>query len=299
MRSPAVAGHAALAAVLLALAGLPSPGSAQDRPMTAAIRGLDGPAEIPLERVNGRLAVPVTLHGERGSREVFFHLDTGTLVPVMWLPEVREAVGALDSVSLGPVTVERPVTGTYSAVDALRRDLERTRGRLDRLPDRPGGGIVGWTLMSKAILSIDVPGGRLVLRPPGSERRTLYGRDPIASVDYRPLRHNVWIPARVHGDSGYVHLDSGYSYTWVEESVAGGPPAFRVGGVDLLPHLENAELRPEEQGPAYRSVPLDVIANLGVDALDRIVVTIDASRNRVYFEEPDPGGPSRERGGGG
>lgn len=297
MRARSVAGRVAVAAVLVALAGLPAPASAQDRPMTAAIRGLDGPAEIPLERVNGRLAFPVTLHGERGSREVFFHLDTGTLVPVMWLPEVREAVGALDSVSLGQVTVERPVTGSYSAVDALRRDLARSRERLDRLPDRPGGGIVGWTLMSKAILSIDVPGGRLVLRPRESERRTLYGRDPIASAEYRPLRHNVWIPARVHGDSGYVHLDTGYSYTWVEESVAGGPSAFRVGGVDLLPHLGNAELRPKEQGPAYRSVPLDVIANLGVDALEQVVVTVDASRNRVYFEEPDPGAPSRESGG--
>lgn len=67
----------------------------------------------------------------------------------------------------------------------------------------------------------------------------------------------------------------------------------------MLPHLPEAELRPKEQGEAHRSVPLRVIANLGVDALSELVVTIDPARNRVYFEAPAAaGGGSGARAGG-
>jgi len=51
----------------------------------------------------------------------------------------------------------------------------------------------------------------------------------------------------------------------------------------------DAELRVEEQGKRNESVPLDVIANIGVDALGELIVTVDGSRDRVYFERSGGG----------
>lgn len=265
-----------------------------DRPMTGPIRGVRDGAAVPMEAADGRLLVPVTLHGRGSSLEASLIFDTGTFAPVIWLPEMAETVGELDSLSLGPVTVERPVTGSFGAPDALRRSAERARRAALRLGERPVAGIMGWSLVSELVVSLDVAGGRLVLRPPDTPRRTLREREPVAAADFRRLRHNVWIPARVNGEEGYVHLDTGSPHTEVDdERVRGTVRSYVVGGTDLLPHLSNEVFHPEDQGKAYRSVPLEVVADLGVDALGNLIVTLDGPRGRIYFESP--GGGEEER----
>lgn len=47
--------------------------------------------------------------------------------------------------------------------------------------------------------------------------------------------------------------------------------------------LSEAEFRPIDWD-AYRSVSFDVIANLGVDALIKLIVTIDGPNQRIYFD---------------
>lgn len=270
--------------------------------LAGPLRGLDGPVEVPMEVARGRLLVPATVHGPEGSKEVLFLFDTGTFAPVVWLPEIREAVGTdegrLDSLTVAGVTVDRPVTGRYSAPDALREGGRRARDAADRFGDRPVAGILGGTIFRDAILSLDAVRERLVLRPADSERRTLFAREPVAASGYRTEQHNVWIPATVNGTEGYVHLDTGYTRTWVARAAAGDGEvaSYRIGGAELLPHLPEADLRVEERDERYGSVPLEVIANLGVDALADLVVTIDAPRERVYFERL-PDGPSGGSGG--
>lgn len=288
-----------LAVVLLVALATPAAGQAgadggPDR-LTGPFRGLDGPVEVPMEVARGRLLVPATVHGPEGSKEVLFLFDTGTFAPVVWLPEIREAVGThggrLDSVTVGGVTVERPAAGRYSAPDALREGGHRARDAADRFGDRPVAGIMGGPMFRKAILSLDARRERLVLRPVDSRRRTLFDREPVAAADYRTEQRNIWIPATVDGTGGYVHLDTGYTRTWVARSATDGSDvaSYRIGGVELLPYLPGAELRVEERSERYQGVPLEVVANLGVDALAGLVVTIDAPRERVYFERSAEG----------
>lgn len=263
--------------------------------LTGPIRGLDGPVEVPMEVARGRLLVPATVHGPEGSKAVLFLFDTGTFAPVIWLPEIRDAVGTrdgrLDSVTVAGVTVEQPATGSYGSPDALREGGRRARDAADRFDDRPVAGIMGATIFREVVLSLDAARERLVLRPADRESRTLFEREPVAAADYRTEQHNVWIPVSVNGTEGFAHLDTGYTHTWVASTATDGRQvdSYRVGGTELLPHLSDAELRVEERGGRYGSVPLDVIANLGVDALADLVVTIDAQRERVYFERSGPG----------
>lgn len=270
-----------------------APVAAQDR-LTGPIRGLDGPVEVPMKVADRRLLVPATVHGPEGSKAVLFLFDTGTFAPVIWLPEIRDAVGTrdgrLDSVTVAGVTVERPVAGSYGSPDALREGGRRARDAADRFGDRPVAGILGAPIFRDAILSLDAARERLVVRPADSGRRRLLGRDPVAVADYRSARNNVWIPAVVDGVRGFAHLDTGNFATWVDTAPGPGgtgrPDSLVVGDVDLMPHLSGAAFREVDRPDAYGSVPLDVIANLGVDALSALVVTIDAARERIYFEEP-------------
>lgn len=267
--------------------------SAARQALTGPIRGLDRTVQVPMEVAGGKLLVPATVHGPRGSERALFWLDTGTFVPAILLPEIRKVVGRsegrLDSLSVAGVTVKRPATGRHHAPDVLRRLVTEGRKAANRFTELPLGGVLGGSLFDRAIASLDAAGERLVLRPADAERRALYDRDPVAAAEYRTEQHNVWIPATVDGSEGYAHLDTGYSYTWLARDVASDQlSSFRIGGVDLLPHLAGAELRVEEPGRRYESVSLEVIANLGVDALGGLVVTIDPPRGRVYFECPRP-----------
>lgn len=265
--------------------------------LTGPIRGLDGAVEVPMEVADRRLLVPATLYGPRGRKDVLFLFDTGTFAPVVWLPEIRDAVGArdgyLDSVSVAGVTVERPVTGSYSSPDALRRGGERAREAADRFGDRPVAGILGGSTFADAIVSLDAGRERLVLRPADSERRTLFDREPLAAVPYRDDLHNVWIPATVNGQVGYAQLDTGNFGTWIDirpgPGGTGRPDSLVVDGVDLLPRLSGAAFREVDRTDAYAGVPLDVIANLGTDALGGLIVTVDGPRGHVYFECPPAG----------
>lgn len=287
---------AAFLVVILAAAVAPARAQVRARPdLTGPIRGLDGAVEVPMEVAGGRLLIPATLHGPGGSRTVLVMFDTGTFVPVLLLSEAREAVGTrdgyLDSLTVDGATVQRPATGRHGSPGALRRVLRRAREAADRFTELPLAGVLGGSAFHRAIASLHVAGERLVLRPADSERRTLYDREPVAAADYRSEQHNIWIPATVDGTGGHAHLDTGYSRSWVAASAVSGrtPASFRVGGVDLLPHLSGAAPRAEERGERYDSVPLDVVANIGVDALTRLVVTVDAPRQRVYFERPGVG----------
>lgn len=272
--------------------------------LAGAIRGLDGPVEVPMEVADRRLLVPATVHGPRGSKEVLFLFDTGTFAPVVWLPEIRDAVGTrdgrLDSVKVADVTVERPVTGRYGSPEALRRGGERAREAADRFTDRPVAGIMGGSIFSGALLSLDAARERLVLRPADSGRRPLFDRELLAAVRYRNELHNVWIPATVDEKEGYAHLDTGNFGTWVDTRPGPGgrgrPGSLVVAGVDILPFLDEAAFREVDRTDAYAGVPLDVVANLGVDALRELVITVDGPRGQVYFEcTEEPTAPPRPR----
>jgi len=277
---------------LIDKARAPAGGEAEANPkLNIRSTAIDAPAPIDLIR-HHYLFLPVDLHDGEAWREYLFVLDTGTFVPLIIDPELDPMQPGRARV--GGIELSGVPTGTFEPF-AMVRDLNRFR---DELPDKFGdhriAGIAGISLLRNYLVSIDASEPRLILRPLESERRTLFERDPVVSVDYRTEQDNIWIPAVVNGIEGFVHYDTGSPVTHILPEILdradGSVESVLVGGVDLAGALHapgdprGSDIRPKDIGPAYSGVPLDVIAQLGCAGSDRWIITLDPRDSRVYFE---------------
>jgi len=238
------------------------------------------------------LFLPIDLHDGETWREYLVVLDTGTFVPLILDPELP--VGEEQKARVGGVEFSSFPSGRFEPFDVIR-DMNRFRQeRPDLFGDRRIVGIAGISLFQNYLASIDAASSRLTLRPLDSERRTLHEIDPIVSVRYRPDMGNIWLPVNINGVSGFAHYDTGSPHTFVADEILergeGRLESMVIAGVELAnalhtnPDGDSPATQSKDLGPAYESVPFDVIAQFGCDGSDRWIVTIDPRDTRVYFE---------------
>lgn len=150
-------------------------------------------------------------------------LSTIGVVPAVGIGgAVESRLVRADSLVLGPMTMDRPV--------AIVMDLSF----LDQYMGTPIAGIVGYGLLSRAVLDIDMVTPALALYdaahpdPAITEWRKLYIYERIPCVD-----------AKFEGHDGIFKLDTGAGKSTV---------SFHVPAVQKLKLLENRETTPTVQG---------------------------------------------------
>jgi len=277
------------------LAVKPAAGEGEARRRLEAMRirstAIDAPVAVDVVSHHYLFAPIDVFNGEE-----WFHyyaiFDTGTLVPVILLPEIMKEFGKAEKVRVGGVEFTSPPMGAYSMPDAIR-DMNRFRTEApEKFEDRAIAGIIGGSLFENYLVSIDSRSGRLTLRPLDSEQRTLRAEAPIAATAYRPDMRNVWFPVTVNGIEGFVHYDTGNPNRSIIagealEETGGALRSFVVGGVDIVPLLgEGAPIVEEDMRRRYGEVmdEMNVLANLGNRSTDDLIVTIDPREKTIYFE---------------
>jgi len=254
---------------------------------------IEQPVTVDLVR-HHHLFLPIDIHDGTEWRRYRVLLDTGTFVPLILDPEL-----GLDSVQrarIADVEFSQFSTGRFEPFGMIRDMNRYLKEKPDLFDDRPIVGIAGVSLLRNYLVSIDAAGSKLTLRPLDSEQRTLRNAPPIASTAYRTEMTNIWIPATVNGVEGFVHYDTGSPYFFalpeVLEQGNGLVDSLVIGGTNLAatqpqrPDAAPLSARPKDLGQAYQTVPLNVIAQLGNDASDRWIITIDPRDTRLYFESP-------------
>lgn len=215
-------------------------------------------------------------------------LDTGTLIPVILLPEVAAEVSPVDTVRFGNIEVFNPPIGSFEFNDLIR-NLNRYR---DRYPDEFGefeiGGILGLPLISNYLTSLDLQAGSMILRPLDSHRRTFKAVPPYASVSYQLIQGNIWFSVSVNGQQVKAHLDTGNPYLDLDSSLIGEEEgvisSLLLNKIELSSIYEISEYRVTDFGHRYQSVPIDVRAVFGNHAIEPFIVTIDPQEQQIIFE---------------
>jgi len=252
---------------------------------------IEEPVSIDLIR-HHYLFLPLDVHDGETWHHLLVVLDTGTFVPLILDPALE--LDDAPRVRVAGLEFSRLPVGRFEPFEMIR-DMNRFRDeRPDLFGDRRIAGIAGLSLLRNYLVSIDAASSRLVLRPLESERRPLLDAEPIASTEYLSNQDNIWLPATINGVKGFAHYDTGSPRTNVSprvlESSADGVESLIIGGTDLVEATRGRTGKPtlsahsKDLGPAYSSVPLDVIAQLGCEGSDRWIMTVDPRDARVYFE---------------
>lgn len=217
--------------------------------------------------------------------------DTGTLIPLILLPEVAAEIGHVERVRLGNIEIVKPPIGSYEFNDLLR-GLNRYR---EQYPDEFGeievGGIAGLPLISNYLTSLDLQSGSMILRPLESNRRSLKSVPPFASVSYQFAHGNIWFPVSVNGQQVIAHLDTGNPYLDLDSSLIDGQngtvSSLLVDKVGLEKVYERSGYRSADFGNRYQSVSQDVRVVFGNQALKPFIITIDPQEQRLIFEKSE------------
>lgn len=201
----------AMAAVVMAAAALAGPVLGQGRP--------SGPVEVPLRAHGGRIIVPVNT-ADGGKLD--FILTTGSGVTVLTESTARR-LGPGAALTLGGLPV--PMDGAQTVPDASLRTAGRDLA-----------GMIGPNMLNAFDILVDVPGGRLVLKPVG--RAVTW--DGVALSE--PVRLRVYhgivlgLDVEMNGKPYPAMLDLGTPGVLVNErviseaGVTGGRATLRLGG---------------------------------------------------------------------
>jgi hypothetical protein len=179
---------------------------------TASAQHTAGLVEVPLRVEAGRLMVPV--HAADGT-EYHFMLSTGT-PPTILSASTAAALGDSPELTLGGLAVDFTGSQTISDEDLAMEEFTFH-------------GMIGPQTLNRYDILIDVPGGRLVLRPAGPpaawEGVTLTDPAPIQVFHGQVMAMNV----EIDGQSVFATFDSGRRVAAANEALVarlGAEPEF-------------------------------------------------------------------------
>jgi len=187
---------------------------------------------VPLTLREGFPVVPVQMNGQA----LPFLLDTGTSATILW-PETAGRLGLppdprRSSINLG---IGGAAEGPNALVRHFRfggRDIERISLPVPRGSARPApqAGLIGADLLRDRDLEFDLPGRRVLLRPP-SPCRPLPGWDgAFERIDVRITPSGlVTLPVRIGGQTFQALLDTG-----AQRSVIKTPAARQAGAPEAV-----------------------------------------------------------------
>ena len=205
-----------------------------------------------------------------------------------------------DSLSLGPLTLERPLTVVL--------DLDFLSGPMGR----PIGGIVGYGLFARSTVRLDL--STPALRILDASRGAADLAPPVQEGEWVPLALAGSIPcvrAAIEGHEGFVKLDTGAG----RDTITLHAPAVerlkllegrettptRVGGVGgslpaqkgTLAWIQVGSIRHQDVPAVFATTPKgsfsnpDVLGNMGVGLFEECVLVFDYPRQRMAFVRRD------------
>lgn len=202
--------------------------------------------------------------------------------------KVEAGRARLPPFTLGGHTIER--------VTCLVRDLAATSS-VRSTEEQPVIGVLGMDVLSRATVTFDPGAAELRLEPPGGvaagvRAKVAGGRSP-----------RVRLPVEVEGQRTWMLLDTGTSSTWIDGRRRGWSPTRVVEGGWIV-GTGGASRGPREEydvdGVTLADVPLGPLTALGrdagplrpdllgLDALRRVVLTLDATHRRVMVAPAAP-----------
>jgi len=231
----------------------------------------------------GHLLIPITVIGSDATIQGVAIFDTGTFIPFIPAPGVREEAGRIEALESGAARFEGFSIGEIQrpqmieGLNAQYADVRRTH-----YDGAPIVGIVGANIFGGAAYTIDVAGGRIVTGAPV--------QPGAISAPYNDHFHNVWIEATVNGEPGHIHLDSGYPFSWIEADLE-GEASLVIGGHDLTEAFDAASWRRVAQSHNYPMEEVTVLAGFSTATLADFILTVVPDEKRVYISPAPASGP--------
>ncbi|MDO1501913.1 hypothetical protein Q2T40_17400 [Winogradskyella maritima] len=227
----------------------------------------------------------VTFNSESESKAGWMIFDTGTFVPIIITNEKFKAkLGAVKSVEVNGFEIKNPRTGTYGFPEVIQQYHETyTKEIGDFLGGKEIIGIMGYQLFKDYLVSIDLSKNKIYLRNPLTKEKSII-TNKTYKVNYRDDLQNIWLPVTINNKEGLAHLDTGYPFTWIEESIVKNEvESFTIDGLDVFEKID-FKYKMAQQSQNYANLKFPLIANIGNDFLSHFVLTIDSVNKQLLFE---------------
>ncbi len=234
---------------------------------------------------HNHILIPVTFNSESKSEEAWMLFDTGTFVPIIITDnEFKAKVGPIKSVELNGFKINNPVTGSYGSPKVIQRYNDLYSSEIgDKLHGKKIVGIMGYQLLRDYLVSIDLSKGKIYLRNQHTINKSI-STNRSYQVNYREDLQNIWLPVTINNIKGFAHLDTGYPFTWVEESlVKNEVESFMINGIDVFKQID-IKYKITQQSQNYANLSFPLIANIGNNLLQHFIITIDSVNKQLLFE---------------
>lgn len=231
------------------------------------------------------ILIPVTFNSEYKSEEAWLIFDTGTFIPIIITDEkFKVGLGKIESLKVNGFKISNPVTGSYGLPDVIQQYNDIYSNEIGvKLKGKKIVGIMGYQLLKDYLVSIDLSKGKIYLRNQLTIEKSI-SKNKTYKVNYRDDLQNIWLPVTINDVEGLAHLDTGYPYTWIEESlIINEVDSFVIGGFDVFGQAD-IEYRITQQSQNYSHLPFPLIANIGNNLLNHFVLTIDSLNKQLLFE---------------
>lgn len=247
--------------------------------------GIDETIAVELIHHNHLLIPLEFINKDEESKEGWVIFDTGTFVPLIITDDAfRTDLGQLKSVSLNGFKINLSVVGGFSNAGQLAEMADRYEKELgERLRGKPIVGMMGFSLLKSLSVTIDVANKTLIL---GSNDKAVKPNHKIDIVNYEQANNqNIWIPVEIDNQKGYVHLDTGYPYTWIEETYfKENIKSYKIGDYELSESIIK-QFIPKSQQANYNNIPFKLLGNIGNDFLTQFVVSINSKKKTISIEQ--------------
>lgn len=247
--------------------------------------GIDESITVELIHHNHLLVPLEFINKDEESKEGWVIFDTGTFAPLIITDDTfRTDLGQLKSVSLNDFKINLSVLGGFSNSEQLAKMADRYEKELgEALRGKPIVGMIGFSLLKSLSVTIDVANKKLKL---GSNDKTFKPKDDIEIVNYKEANNqNIWIPVEIDNQKGYVHLDTGYPYSWIEETYfKENIKSYKIGDY-LLSESIVKQFKPKSNQANYKNIPFKLLGNIGNDFLSQIVLTINSKKQTISIEQ--------------
>ncbi len=238
---------------------------------------------------HNHLLVPLEfINEDEESQEGWVIFDTGTFVPLLITDEAfRTDLGQLKSISLNDFKINLSVVGGFTNTEQLAKMADRYEKELGQeLRGKPIVGMIGFSLLRSLSVTIDVANKTLKL---GSNDKIASSNEldnKIKTVEYKEANNqNIWLPVEIDEKEGYVHLDTGYPYSWVEKTFfKKNIKSYKIGGYKL-PEDIITQFKPKSQQANYNNIPFKLLGNIGNDFLSQFVVTINSKKKTISIKQ--------------
>jgi len=234
---------------------------------------------------HNHILVPVTFNSESQPEEAWLLFDTGTFVPIIITDDnFKSKLGKIESVEINRFQIKNPITGSYGLPDVIRQYNDIYGSEIgDKLKRKKIVGIMGYQLLKDYLVSIDLKRGKIYLRNQHATDHSI-SKNVVFKTNYRDDLQNIWLPIKINGVEGFAHLDTGYPFTWVEQSlISNEVDSFIIGGLDIFKEI-NIEYKMTQQSQSYSNLEFQLLANIGNNLLQNFVVTIDPLNKQLLFE---------------